>query len=50
MVEDQEKDVAEFQKQADCETNSDAKAFAAKTLPTLNTHFEMIKGMQSKMK
>jgi len=50
MVEDHEKDVAEFQKQADSGANADVKAFAAKTLPTLKMHFEMIKGMQSKMK
>jgi putative membrane protein len=50
MVEDHEKDVAEFQKQADSGTNADVKAFAAKTLPTLKSHFEMIKAMQSKMK
>lgn len=50
MVEDHEKDVAEFQKQADSGTNADVKAFAAKTLPTLKSHFEMIKAMQGKMK
>lgn len=50
MVEDHEKDVAEFQKQADGGTNADVKAFAAKTLPTLKMHLEMIKGMQSKLK
>ncbi len=50
MVEDHEKDVAEFQKQVDSGTNADVKAFAAKTLPTLKSHFEMIKAMQSKMK
>ncbi len=50
MVEDHEKDVAEFQKQADSGTNADVKAFATKTLPTLKMHLEMIKAMQSKMK
>lgn len=50
MVADHEKDVAEFQKQADGGTNADIKAFAAKTLPTLKMHLDMIKGMQSKMK
>ena len=50
MVGDHEKDVAEFQKQADSGTNAGVKAFAAKSLPTLKMHFEMIKGMQAKMK
>jgi putative membrane protein len=50
MVDDHEKDVAEFQKQAANGTNADVKAFAAKTLPTLKMHLDMIKGMQSKIK
>jgi putative membrane protein len=50
MVEDHEKDVKEFQMQADSATDPDVKAFAAKTLPTLKTHLEMIKSIQSKMK
>lgn len=50
MVEDHEKDVAEFQKQADGATDADVKAFAAKTLPTLKSHLEMIKAIHAKMK
>ena len=50
MVEDHEKDVADFQKQADSGTNADVKDFAAKTLPVLKTHLEMIKNIQAKMK
>ncbi|MGI8641011.1 MAG: DUF4142 domain-containing protein [Pyrinomonadaceae bacterium] len=50
MVKDHEKDVAEFQKQADSGTDSDVKAFATKTLPTLKSHLEMIKGTKNMMK
>ena len=50
MVEDHEKDVADFQKQADFGTTADVKDFAAKTLPVLKTHLEMIKDIQAKMK
>lgn len=50
MVEDHEKDVAEFQKAADGNPNADVKAFAAKTLPTLKSHLEQIKTINSKMK
>jgi putative membrane protein len=51
MVNDHEKTVALFEKQAN-ENNADAelKAFAAKTLPTLRTHLEMIKNIQNDMK
>jgi putative membrane protein len=50
MVDDHEKDVAEFQKQADSSTDPDVKAFAAKTLPTLKKHLDAIKAIQAKMK
>jgi len=50
MVADHEKDVKLFQAQADSGTDADAKAFAAKTLPTLKMHLDMIKGIQGKMK
>ncbi len=50
MVTDHEKTVALFQSQANGGTDADAKAFAAKTLPKLQGHLDMIKGMQSKMK
>lgn len=50
MVEDHEKDVADFQAQADSGSDPDVKAFAARTLPTLKAHLEMIKNIQSKMK
>jgi putative membrane protein len=38
-----------FQKEADNGKNADLKAFATKTLPTLNHHLEMVKGIQKKM-
>jgi len=50
MVEDHEKDVAFFQRQADTGTDPDAKAFAAKTLPVLKKHLDAIKAIQAKMK
>lgn len=49
MVNDHEKDVKDFQTQADNATDPDVKAFAAKTLPTLKKHLEMIKSIQAKM-
>lgn len=50
MVKDHEKDVAEFQKQADGGTDANLKKFAAETLPTLKMHLEMIKDIQGKLK
>lgn len=50
MVEDHEKDVADFQKQAETGTDPEVKAFAAKTLPTLKEHLQIIKTIQAKMK
>ena len=50
MVTDHEKTVALFQSQANGGTDADAKAFAAKTLPKLQMHLDMIKAMQGKMK
>jgi putative membrane protein len=49
MVKDHEKDVKEFEKASkDCE-DSDIKAFAAKTLPTLQHHLEMARDIESKL-
>jgi putative membrane protein len=50
MVAAHEKDVAEFQKQADIGTNADLKKFAAENLPKLKMHLEMIKDIQGKLK
>jgi putative membrane protein len=49
MVEDHEKDVKEFQTQAQTGTDADVKAFATNTLPTLKAHLEMIKGIDGRM-
>jgi len=50
MVADHEKTVNLFKTQSESGTDADAKAFAAKTLPTLQSHLTMIKGIQGKMK
>lgn len=50
MVEDHEADVKAFQTQANSGTDEDVKAFAAKTLPTLQAHLETIRNIQNKMK
>ena len=49
MVEDHEKDVAAFQRQADSGTDPEVKAFAAKTLPTLKKHLTAIQEISKKM-
>ena len=43
MVKDHEKDVKEFQKAADKSDDADLKAWAGKTLPTLQTHLDKAK-------
>ena len=50
MVKDHEKDVAEFQKASQSAADADLKAWAAKTLPTLQDHLKMAKETQSKVK
>lgn len=50
MIADHEKDVAEFQKEANTGTDLDTKEFAADTLPTLKMHLEMIKTIANKIK
>jgi putative membrane protein len=50
MVTDHEEDVAEFQKEANSASNPDVKAFAAKTLPTLQEHLQMAKSTNAKLK
>jgi putative membrane protein len=50
MLEDHEKDVAEFEKQSQSNPDADVKAFAAKTLPTLKKHLDAIKALHAKMK
>lgn len=50
MVDDHEEDVEAFKDEAENGEDADVKAWAAKTLPTLQSHLEMIKGIQAKMK
>lgn len=49
MVDDHEEDVDLFDDNTD-NSDADIKAFTTKTLPTLKSHLEMIKGIQSKLK
>lgn len=51
MVADHENDVELFREQAedDDTANADVKAWAAKTLPTLQKHLDTIRGIQEKM-
>ena len=50
MVQDHEKDVAEFEKASKEAKDADLKAWAAKTLPTLQKHLEMAKEAQKRVK
>ena len=45
MVEDHEKDVADFKKEAATGKDPAVKAFAAKTLPTLQMHLQMARAL-----
>ncbi len=47
MVQDHEKDIAEFQKESSSGKNPDLKNFAASTLPTLQMHLQMAKDAES---
>jgi len=47
MVSDHEKDVAEFQKEANNGADPDVKNWAATTLPTLQEHLKMAKDAES---
>lgn len=49
MVEDHEKDVAEFDKASTSATDADLKAWAGKTLPTLQSHLENAKQVARKV-
>ncbi len=48
MVMDHKKDIALFTKEANSGTDSDVKAFASKTLPTLQEHQKMITDIAAK--
>ena len=45
MIEDHQRDVKEFQREASSGTDSDVKAFAAKTLPTLKDHLQQVQDL-----
>jgi putative membrane protein len=49
MVSDHKKDVSEFEKQSTHATDADIKAFATKTLPTLQEHLKLINSIDSSM-
>ncbi len=49
MVADHEKDVAAFENAVKAGVDADVKAFAAKTLPTLKAHLQMIRDIATKM-
>ncbi len=49
MVEDHVKDVTAFEAVSKNATDADVKTFAAKTLPTLQQHLQMIRGIAAKM-
>jgi len=49
MVKDHEKDVKDFEKASKDSDDADLKAWAAKTLPTLQEHLQSIKDIQAKM-
>jgi putative membrane protein len=49
MVKDHEKDVKEFERESTSGKDPDLKAFAGKTLPTLQDHLKMAREIQSKL-
>ena len=49
MVKDHRQDVGEFQKEASRGADPDLKAFAARSLPTLQEHLQMIQRINDKM-
>ena len=50
MVKDHRKDVKDFQREADRAKDPDVKAFAAKTLPTLQEHLKQVEDLQAQVK
>ena len=50
MLGDHEKDVKEFEKQSTNATDADLKAFAGKTLPTLQEHLQMARALPGNTK
>lgn len=49
MIADHKQDIAEFKKEANSGKDPDVKAWASKTLPTLESHLGMIQNIQHKM-
>jgi len=49
MLEDHRKDVAEFERQSQHAADSDVKAWAAKTLPTLKDHLQQVEQLSKTM-
>jgi putative membrane protein len=47
MVKDHQKDIDEFQREADSGKDADVKSFASETLPTLREHLQMAKDAAS---
>jgi putative membrane protein len=50
MVKDHIEDIAEFEKETNEGQNSDVKAWAAKTLPMLREHLQMIRDIEARMR
>lgn len=50
MVDDHEKDIKEFQKEAENGKDDDVKTFATKTLPTLLVHLDSAKAIRDDLK
>ena len=50
MVKDHKDDVAEFQRASNNETDPDVKAFASKTLPTLQDHLKQAQDVEGQLK
>jgi putative membrane protein len=50
MVKDHRKDIAEFRKQASSGKDPEIKAFAAKTLPTLEEHLKMAEATNAEVR
>jgi len=49
MLSDHETDIAAFRRESQSGQDSEVKAFAAKTLPTLEGHLQMVQGIQKEM-
>jgi putative membrane protein len=50
MLRDHKKDVKEFEKASQDLSDPDLKAFAAKTLPTLQEHLSMVQNLEAQVK